>query len=172
MARSGIVCTKVKKLSSTKNKHFAAVVIRVNNIELIWNAVRAINRNIGALEKSEILCCGVTIGQCHAVLEIGLAGEISLNELARLLNLDKSTMSRTVNNLVTDEWVERATDSENRRYVKLKLSKNGQALYEKINDVLNSYFEKVMYDIPENKREQVAESLTLLIQSLNKNSCC
>ncbi|SDH94439.1 hypothetical protein SAMN05216192_102114 [Paenibacillus typhae] len=45
-------------------------------------------------------------------------------------------------------------------------------LYEQIISVLNSYFETIMKDIPEDKREQVAESLELLIHALNKNNCC
>lgn len=144
----------------------------MKNNDLLRNLMRALDKNIGALEKTELMCCGATIGQCHAVLEIGFSGEISLIDLANLLNLDKSTMSRTVNNLVTDELVERVTDPENRRYVKLMLSKTGQILNEKINSVLDLYFGSVMNDIPEDKREQVAESLELLIIALNKNSCC
>ncbi|MEK4510829.1 MarR family transcriptional regulator [Paenibacillus anaericanus] len=144
----------------------------MKNIDLLRNLIRVLDKNIGALEKTKLICCGATIGQCHAVLEIGFAGEISLIDLANLLNLDKSTMSRTVNNLVTDELVERVTDPENRRYVKLMLSKNGQMLNERINSVLDLYFENVMNDIPEDKREQVAESLVLLINALNKNNCC
>ncbi|MBY3621352.1 winged helix DNA-binding protein [Acinetobacter sp. CUI P1] len=92
--------------------------------------------------------------------------------MANVLNLDKSTMSRTVNNLVTDDWVERITDPENRRYVQLRLTKKGWILHENINSVLHSYFGSVMNDIPENKRTQVVESLELLINAINKNNCC
>jgi DNA-binding MarR family transcriptional regulator len=92
-------------------------------VDLLMDLMRALDKNIGALEKTELICCGATIGQCHAVMEIGFAGKVSLIELANVLNLDKSTMSRTVNNLVTDDWVERITDPENRRYVQLGLTK-------------------------------------------------
>lgn len=81
-------------------------------------------------------------------------------------------MSRTVNNLVTDEWIDRITDPENRRYVKLMLTRKGQALHEQISSILIAYFGNIMNDIPENKREQVAESLELLILALKKNNCC
>lgn len=144
----------------------------MENVDLLRNLMRAFDKNIGALEKTQLMCCGATIGQCHAIMEIGLAGEISLIDLANVLNLDKSTMSRTVNNLVADEWVERIIDPNNRRYVKLMLSTKGQVLNEQISTVLNAYFGKIMNDIPENKREQVTESLELLIYALNKNNCC
>ncbi|MBY3621328.1 MarR family transcriptional regulator [Paenibacillus sp. VTT E-133280] len=144
----------------------------MENVDLLRNLMRAFDKNIGALEKTQLMCCGATIGQCHAIMEIGLAGEISLIDLANVLNLDKSTMSRTVNNLVADHWVERIIDPNNRRYVKLMLSTKGQVLNEQISAVLNAYFGKIMNDIPENKREQVTESLELLIYALNKNNCC
>ncbi|MEK8210378.1 MarR family transcriptional regulator [Paenibacillus sp. FSL L8-0696] len=144
----------------------------METVDLLRNLMRALDKNIGALEKTQLECCGATIGQCHAVMEIGLAGQISLIDLANLLNLDKSTMSRTVNNLVTDEWIDRITDPENRRYVKLMLTRKGQALHEQISSILIAYFGNIMNDIPENKREQVAESLELLILALKKNNCC
>lgn len=81
-------------------------------------------------------------------------------------------MSRTVNGLVENEWIERITDPDNRRYIKLTLSPKGQILHDQISSVLNAYFGNIMKDIPENKREQVAESLELLIHALNKNNCC
>ncbi|WP_339288246.1 MarR family transcriptional regulator [Paenibacillus sp. FSL E2-0201] len=144
----------------------------MENVDVLRNLMRAFDKNIGALEKTQLMCCGATIGQCHAIMEIGFAGEISLIDLANVLNLDKSTMSRTVNNLVADHWVERIIDPNNRRYVKLMLSSKGQVLNEQISAVLNAYFGKIMNDIPENKREQVTESLELLIYALNKNNCC
>ena len=49
--------------------------------------VRLLIRHLGMLDKLEAGCCGTSIGQCHALVEIGRAAEISLNELAELLNL-------------------------------------------------------------------------------------
>lgn len=139
---------------------------------LLRDLIRILEKNIGTLEKSEFLCCGVTIGQCYAILEIGLAGEISLIELANLLNLDKSTMSRTVNNLVNNGLVERLIDPSNRRYVKIKLTKSGQNVYENVNAVFDSYLKSVFDSIPESKREQVMESLEIFIGVLKNNNCC
>ncbi|WP_449603205.1 MarR family transcriptional regulator [Paenibacillus sp. Marseille-Q9583] len=39
--------------------------------------------------------------------------------MANVFNLHKSTMSRTINALEENEWIERITDPENRRYEKL-----------------------------------------------------
>ena len=63
-------------------------------------------RKLGVLEDGEMACCGISMAQCHALVEIGRAGSISLVELAKLLDLDNSTMSRTVNNLVNSKLAE------------------------------------------------------------------
>ena len=144
----------------------------MTNSDVLKDLIRALGKNIGALEKSEILCCGVTIGQCYAILEIGLAGEISLIDLASLLNLDKSTTSRTVDSLVNRGFVERLTDTGNRRYVKIKLTKEGQDAFGKINAIFDSYLQGVFEAIPENKRAQVAESLEILIDAIKNRPCC
>lgn len=142
------------------------------NTDILRDLMRILEKNIGTLEKSEMKCCGVTIGQCYAILEIGLAGEISLIDLANLLNLDKSTMSRTVNNLVSQGLVERIIDPENRRYVKIKLTQEGQRVFETTNTIFDSYLQTILNSISENKRKQVMESLEILVEAFKKHPCC
>lgn len=142
------------------------------NTNILRDLMRILEKNIGTLEKSEMKCCGVTIGQCYAILEIGLAGEISLIDLANLLNLDKSTMSRTVNNLVSQGLVERIIDPENRRYVKIKLTQGGQRVFETTNTIFDSYLQTILNSITENKRKQVVESLEILVEAFKKHPCC
>lgn len=134
--------------------------------------IRMLERKLGILEESEFSCCGVTMAQCHALVEIGRAGSISLNELAGLLNLENSTMSRTVNNLVTNGIAERNIDPQDRRYVTIALTKTGYKLYKSIEEGMNGYFEKVYGAIPEEKRQQVMESLEVLVEAIAKTDCC
>ncbi len=134
--------------------------------------IRVLVRNLGILEKSDASCCGVTISQCHAIVEIGRSGEVSLNELAELLALDKSTMSRTINNLVEDGLVIRELDPEDRRYVKIKLTDKGIKIFKNIEESMDRYYKAIFNSVPEEKREQVLDSLKLLIEAVNKNKCC
>jgi DNA-binding MarR family transcriptional regulator len=134
--------------------------------------VRLLVRKLGILEKSDSCCCGVTLTQCHAIVEIGRKGQISLNELADMLGLDKSTMSRTVNNLVESGLVDREADTGNRRYVVIQLNEKGLEVFKSIEESNEGYYESVMGSIPEEKREQVAESLELLLKAIAKTECC
>ena len=134
--------------------------------------IRVLVRNLGILEKSEATCCGTTVAQCHAIVEIGRAKEMSLNELAQLLALDKSTMSRTTNNLVESGLVVRELHSEDRRYVTIKLTEEGRAVLESIEGSMELFYKSIFSEIPEDKRAQVLESLQLIINAAKKNKCC
>jgi DNA-binding MarR family transcriptional regulator len=131
--------------------------------------IRILERRVGVLQDNEFSCCGITMAQCHALVEIGRAKSIALNELAELLNLENSTMSRTVNNLVVGELAKRDIDPQDRRYVSISLTENGQKLFEGIEEDMNQYFSKVFALIPENKKEQVLESMQLLLDALEKH---
>ncbi len=133
-----------------------------NIVSELRELIRILVRHLGFLEKAEALCCGVSIGQCHAIVEIGRSGGISLNELAELLGLDNSTMSRTVNNLVKQGYALRETDASDRRYIKIKLTDRGAESYKSIEGGMEGYFKDIMNAIPEEKRDQVLESLKLL----------
>ncbi|WP_315122380.1 MarR family winged helix-turn-helix transcriptional regulator [uncultured Clostridium sp.] len=134
--------------------------------------IRVLVRNLGILEKGEATCCGTTVSQCHAIVEIGRAKEISLNELAELLALDKSTMSRTTNNLVNSGLAVRELHPEDRRYVAIKLTDEGMKVFENIENSMEQYYKSIFSSIPEEKRAQVLESLQLIIDAAKKNKCC
>lgn len=134
--------------------------------------IRILIRNLGVLEKSDASCCGVTISQCHAIVEIGRCDKISLIELADLLGLEKSTMSRTINNLVESNLVVRDIDAENRRYVTIQLTSDGLDVFKNIEKSMEQYYKGIFSLIPENKRSQVLESLQLLTNAVKDNDCC
>ena len=140
--------------------------------ETLRELIRILVRDLGILEKSDVSCCGVTLTQCHAVVEIGRKGKISLVDLAGILGLDKSTMSRTINNLVELDLVLRDLDVENRRYVIIQLTENGENIFKNIEDSMNGYYKNIFNSIPENKRNQVMESLQLLTNAVENNDCC
>ena len=143
-----------------------------NNSDNLRELIRILVRNLGILEKSDSFCCGTTISQCHAIVEIGRVDEISLNELSDLLNLDKSTMSRTVNNLVEQNFVIRDAHSSDRRYLQIRLTQQGSKVYKTIEESMEVYYKNILNSISEEKREQVLESLLLLVDAVKNNKCC
>lgn len=127
-------------------------------------------RSLSLLEKSEASCCGITLAQCHAIVEIGRAGEIYLNKLADLLKLDKSTMSRTVDNLVNQGYVTREIDPENRKYIKIRLTDKGYDTFNSTEESMKIYYRNVLNSIAEEKRDLVSEGLELLLDAIKDNA--
>ncbi|MPM56010.1 hypothetical protein SDC9_102808 [bioreactor metagenome] len=134
--------------------------------------IRLLERKLGVLEDGEMSCCGISMAQCHALVEIGRAGSISLVELAALLNLDNSTMSRTVNNLVNHHMVERQLDPNDRRYITIRLSPEGASQFQGIESSMAEYFMRIYTAIPEEKRAQVLEGLQVLLKAVADSDCC
>ncbi|MDR3564050.1 MAG: MarR family transcriptional regulator [Negativicutes bacterium] len=143
-----------------------------NQAQILRESLRLLVRRLGVLERGEASCCDITLSQCHTIVEIGRAGTMSLNTLAETLGLDKSTVSRSVDKLVSDGIIVREADAEDRRYLNLRLSEKGQSLFQEVEKRMAVYFAEVIAAIPADKREQVTESLQFLAQALKGPRCC
>ena len=147
-------------------------MFELNQAELLRENLRLLVRKLGVLERGEASCCGITMSQCHTIVEIGKAGGMSVNVLAGALGLDKSTVSRSVDKLVSDGIIVRRADPDDRRYVTLRLSDKGQSIFEQMEKRMAEYFEEVAAALPGDKREQIVESLGYLAQALKDSRCC
>lgn len=143
-----------------------------NNSINLRESIRKLERKLGVLEESKLSCSNISLAQCHALVEIGRAKAISLNELAEVLNLENSTMSRTVSNLVNSGYVKREIDATDRRYLAISLTESGQDLFNRIETSMGSYYQNIYSQIAESKRDQVIESLNLLLDAVDKSNCC
>ena len=134
--------------------------------------LRLLVRNLGILEKSDVGCCGITITQCHALVEVGRKGSMSLMGLAELLGVDKSTMSRTINSLVDAGLIARNPDADDRRYVTIRLTPEGTDAFTAVESGMEAYYHSVFEAIPAEKRAQVLESMALLTEAVQGCNCC
>ncbi|MGE5543844.1 MAG: MarR family winged helix-turn-helix transcriptional regulator [Bacillota bacterium] len=140
--------------------------------EELRDMIRTLVRRLGIVDKSEASCCGITISQCHTILEVAREEPVSLQVLSMILGLDKSTTSRTVDSLVGMGLLQRDPDPEDRRFVNLKLTGSGRAMVQQINSLMDDYYHAVYQAIPPEHREMVLESLRILNQVLATNKCC
>ena len=116
-------------------------------------------------------CNGISIGQCFSMVEIGRRPGISVKDLATVLNSDKSSVSRTVEDLVQKGMIERKPSQEDRRYVVLNLTEKGNEIFCKIEENMNERFKHILETIPAEKRDMVIEALELYNTALeNENA--
>jgi DNA-binding MarR family transcriptional regulator len=97
------------------------------SIRLFRKGLRELEREVELALAGQSGCCGVTPAQCHLLLAVEEAGEISVGELAGALELDSSTLSRSVDSLVKAALLVRKEDAENRRRQLVSLSAGGKA---------------------------------------------
>lgn len=134
--------------------------------------MRLLVRKLGFLEREEASCCNITISQCHTIVEVGRAGKIALVDLANLLNLDKSTVSRSVDNLVNQGLMVRETDQSDRRFIMLGLTEQGEKTFSDVEGRMEDYFLEIVSAIPIDKREQVIESMGYLMAAVHRPGDC
>ncbi|WP_223067537.1 MarR family winged helix-turn-helix transcriptional regulator [Paenibacillus caui] len=129
-------------------------------------------RRFGLLQKDGAQCCGVTVIQSHILYELERRPSISLNELSQLLSMDTGAISRQIQQLVELGLINRIPDPKDRRYVVLSLTEKGTRQSREIAVTMESYVQSIFQFIPEDKQEQVLESLQMLSEAMSKSANC
>ena len=130
-------------------------------------ALRDFEREL-AIQNNSNSCCGLTVVQCHAMLEISKLIKCQLQELAGALQLDKSTVSRTINGLVKGGFVKRLIPDSNRRIIEISLTEFGIETCKIINTENDKYFNAALSSIPPEIRENFLQGFELLALRMNQ----
>lgn len=136
--------------------------------------IRQIEREVEYQLKDQTDCCGVTMAQCHVLMELDDMGTTSIVDLAKRLRLDTSTLSRTVDSLVREMYVGRTINPVNRRFVQVKLTDKGQLKADDINSACDSFYHELFQRVP-GGQESIIEAVRWLSEVLTKKRdgiCC
>ncbi len=117
---------------------------------------------------------GVTASQGYILLALPETGSVTMNDLSVKMKLANSTMTRMVDQLIQKGTVARGPDPEDRRIVRVHLTKQGQDVRIRLKQAMQDLFSQVLKDIPDGEREQIIRSLKTLKQSIvnTLKSCC
>ncbi|WNQ14175.1 MarR family transcriptional regulator [Paenibacillus aurantius] len=110
---------------------------------------------------------GLTPKQVHIVMEIG-ENVFRHGELAGRLGVETSTLTRTLDPLVKNGYVDRQLNPDNRREVLIRLSDTGRTLLEQIRGKMIQGSAVILQQVPEEQREQVEASIRLLLTIMRK----
>jgi len=92
--------------------------------------VRLLNRTITSIYDDALRPLGVTAGQLNILVVIVKRGPIPPSEVARRLNMEKSTVSRNIARMRNNGWVD-VTAAESGHKQVLTLTRRGKKLLEK-----------------------------------------
>ena len=116
-------------------------------------------------DRDRICCHDVSVTQCYALEAMVVRGELTLNELARELYLDKSTASRVVDALVAKGYAERRPHPDDGRALRLTPTRSGRRLYETIDAELLGEVRGVVAGFSPAVRQSMGEMLHRLVRA-------
>jgi DNA-binding MarR family transcriptional regulator len=117
--------------------------------------LRVIERVVLGNMKEESSCCGVSLTQCHILLELEEHTTTPVPDLISYIGLDKSTVSRTLDGLVNLGLVLRYDNPKNRRSQLLELSAQGHAAVANINKLCNGKYQLLLKKLTATERKKM-----------------
>jgi DNA-binding MarR family transcriptional regulator len=129
-------------------------------------------------DRTSICCHGISVTQCYALEAVVQRGSVTMNELAALLWLDKSTASRVVDGLERDGHVRRAAHPSDGRSVLLEPTRSGRALHARITRELIEEEKKLLADFDPEIRQATARLVARLARAasarsrMGRGGCC
>lgn len=109
----------------------------------------------------------VSASEARALIELVSARGIAQGELAGLLGLDKSTVSRLAASLERKGWVRRGRDEANQRYVRLYLTPAGGEAAASVWQAWQARQTRILASLSEDERAGLAAGLRGLIRGLS-----
>jgi DNA-binding MarR family transcriptional regulator len=108
----------------------------------------------------------VSSSEARALIELVSARGIAQGELAALLGLDKSTVSRLAAGLERKGWIRRGRDEGNQRYVRLHLTPQGAEVAARVWQAWQSRQARILAALSADERAGLSAGLGGLVRSL------
>jgi putative acetyltransferase len=128
-------------------------------------ASRQLVRELGFLDDGQN-GLGITHSQCHTLIELERQDRLTAGALAQALNLDKSTMSRTVAGLVKRGYVAMRAEPGDRRRRQLVLTARGRRKVAQIHQQADGNVQAALTALAADDRAAVVRGLALYAGAL------
>lgn len=129
---------------------------------LLFQAVR---RRDAAFERA-IAPLELTLFQWRAISTIRRFGACVMSELSAFTAVDRTTLTRSVDQLVRRGLIARDVPESDRRQVRLSLTPEGQTLYDQAVDQLLRFNRDALQGVDEARRREISRDLATIIRNL------
>ena len=127
-------------------------------------AIRRLIRLGGLLEPHDHDGLQASLSEVMALGELAEVEAMSQQELASLMGLEKSTVSRLAAGLQERGWLARERDPANRRYYQLRLTDDGRAAAARVGEHLRSRHQHLLSGLTPAEREGLTIGLAGLVR--------
>jgi len=121
-------------------------------------------------QNNSVCCCGVSLQQCHTLMELDREDNVTLKSLSERLHTEKSTLSRIIEGLVQLSYVSRDIPQNNRRTVLIRLTKQGRSVCDRINRNNDDYFQKVFNSFSDSELNDFIDSFKKVTTSMSEEN--
>ena len=108
----------------------------------------------------------VSASEARALIELVAARGIAQGQLATLLGLEKSTVSRLASGLERKGWIRRGRDEENQRYIRLYLTPEGRLIAARVWRTWQSRQARIIASLSAEERAGLSAGLRGLVRGL------
>ncbi len=129
---------------------------------LLFQAVR---RRDAAFERA-LAPLQLTLFQWRAMSTVRRFGACGMSELSAFTAVDRTTLTRSVDQLVRRGLIARQTPESDRRQVRLSLTPDGEAVYERAVDQLLSFNRRALDGLREARQRELSRGLATIIRNL------
>lgn len=130
-------------------------------ITTIRDGLRQFNRFAGVL-KTDPYGIGLTLSQSSALVDLERFESLKPLELARHLQLEKSSITRLVEVLASKHLISITADPKDKRSKTLRLTEKGKKAVKKIHQISDQTVKDVLKNIPEKEHAEIAQAFKRL----------
>ena len=134
-------------------------------IDDIRAASRQMVREFGFMEQT-LAATDYPPSAVHTILEIGTSGPMTSGQLAELLHLEKSSVSRMVRKLIECGELKETSDADDARIKPLSLTPKGRRTLAALHDFGRRQVSSALARLPEAERQLVRQGLMIYARAL------
>jgi DNA-binding MarR family transcriptional regulator len=134
-------------------------------IDDIRAASRQMVREFGFMEQT-LAATDYPPSAVHTIIEIGTGGPMTSGQLAELLHLEKSSVSRMVRKLIECGELKETSDADDARIKPLSLTPKGRRTLAALHEFGRRQVSSALARLPEAERRLVREGLTIYARAL------
>lgn len=134
-------------------------------VEVINEYLVTVFNDILTIEESELKKStfeDLSIKEMHTIEAIGMYRKKTMSEVAKELSVTTGTLTVAVNHLVRKEYVERLRSEDDRRVVKLGLTKKGKLVFRVHQHFHKKMVEAILEDLNDDQEEVLITALRKL----------
>jgi len=105
---------------------------------------------------------GFTFPQLSVISILAKSGEQKVSDISEKIGLSDSTVSGILDRLEQKEILERKRDKDDRRVVKIYLSKGSQKIYQEFHRKRGEYFTHLLKELSEQEIKDIIKGLEIL----------